>query len=69
MRIEWNEPLGYVVIRGRRAVVGFTSTDAFPRLFELLAEIAVRSECAVAPPLAYELAGILDESGGAEAPR
>jgi Bacterial PH domain len=62
VRIDWNEPLSYVVIRARSGVVAFTSTDAFPRLFELLAEVGARSRCAVAPPLAYELVSFLDEN-------
>jgi hypothetical protein len=44
-RIDLNNPLHYIVIRGRDRVIAYTSTDYFPRIIDLIRAIHERSDC------------------------
>lgn len=48
-RIELNNPLHYIVIRGPDRVIAYTSTDCFPRIIGLIRAIHERSDCALPP--------------------
>lgn len=63
-RIDLNDLLHYIVIRGHDRVIAFSSTDFFPRMIDLIRAVHERSGCALPPPLAGILAADLDDDWG-----